>query len=480
MNPDAKQKARDFIIKTFREQGLHTWTQEFPSNNAQYPGINIIGQLSGRYSGSRDDKIVLIGAHYDSVVTSPGVGDNGSGMTALLQALKLHTSPDKLSCSRSHTLLFVAFDLEENQLSCGLANCSCQGISPCGSDYFVQNLTRYLSSTGVGFQGAFVLDTILNHNTTPNSQNFPSSLQLLFSSLYQKVSDNQFKGDFLATIGRTEDDIKLLNAVADAFQSDATFRSQAVEIPAPFVGRPSTWDPIYRAQMSDFFRSDHYPFWDADPSLPAVFLTDTAENRGFMEQCYHQSCDDFSHVTPDMITFLVKTTDSITKAVSRMTNETCKMKKTECGQAITANEGEITTPYYNKEYPNKLDCAWSISLDVERKDLKLKFTAFDLEESKNCTADYVEIRNGKNINAPLIAKYCGKTLPGTIEASTQSLYIVFHSDELAAFKGFKAQWSSTSKTQSSTPETKSSAKGYHQGMWLLICLLVVTSFTVVL
>lgn len=74
----------------------------------------------------------------------------------------------------------------------------------------------------------------------------------------------------------------------------------------------------------------------------------------------------------------------------------------ECGQTVTADEGEITTPYYNKEYPNKLDCAWSISLNVERKDLKLKFTAFDLEESKYCTADYVEIRNGKNINAPLI------------------------------------------------------------------------------
>ena len=107
--------------------------------------------------------------------------------------------------------------------------------------------------------------------------------------------------------------------------------SEAVEIPAPFVGRPSTWNPIFRAQMSDFFRSDHYPFWEADPSLPAVFLTDTAENRGFMEQCYHQSCDDFSHVTPDMITFLEKTTDSIAKAVSRMTNETCEMKKTGMG-----------------------------------------------------------------------------------------------------------------------------------------------------
>lgn len=55
--------------------------------------MNIVGRLPGRYTGTRDDKIVLIGTHYDSVQTSPGVDDNGSGMTALLQALKLYTSP---------------------------------------------------------------------------------------------------------------------------------------------------------------------------------------------------------------------------------------------------------------------------------------------------------------------------------------------------------------------------------------------------
>ena len=55
--------------------------------------MNIIGRLPGRYTGTRDDKMVLIGSHYDTVQTSPGVDDNGSGMTALLQALKLFTSP---------------------------------------------------------------------------------------------------------------------------------------------------------------------------------------------------------------------------------------------------------------------------------------------------------------------------------------------------------------------------------------------------
>lgn len=74
----------------------------------------------------------------------------------------------------------------------------------------------------------------------------------------------------------------------------------------------------------------------------------------------------------------------------------------DCGENLKENEGEITTPYYNTQYPNKLDCAWTISIDAEKKDLRLTFTAFDLEESENCTADYVEIRNGRDKGASLI------------------------------------------------------------------------------
>jgi len=58
--------------------------------------VNIIGQLPGRFTGTRADKIFLIGAHYDTVKTTPGVDDNGSGITALLQALQLFTSPGQL------------------------------------------------------------------------------------------------------------------------------------------------------------------------------------------------------------------------------------------------------------------------------------------------------------------------------------------------------------------------------------------------
>ena len=78
-------------------------------------------------------------------------------------------------------------------------------------------------------------------------------------------------------------------------------------------------------------------------------------------------------------------------------------KWADCGsQQLTATEGEIRTPYYNTEYPNKLACEWIISVNSEQKDLRLKSTAFELEDSVNCTADYVVIRDGKDKTAALI------------------------------------------------------------------------------
>ena len=55
--------------------------------------MNVVGRLPGRFTGTSDDKMVLIGSHYDTAQTTPGVTDNGSGMTALLQTLKIFTSP---------------------------------------------------------------------------------------------------------------------------------------------------------------------------------------------------------------------------------------------------------------------------------------------------------------------------------------------------------------------------------------------------
>ena len=105
----------------------------------------------------------------------------------------------------------------------------------------------------------------------------------------------------------------------------AAFKTLAVNL--PLGGRPQSWPSVARRTLADFFRSDHFEFWNADPSLPAVFITDTADFRGFMKQCYHQSCDDISQVTPDMIAFLARTTESILNVASNLTSQKCEIKQ---------------------------------------------------------------------------------------------------------------------------------------------------------
>ena len=53
----------------------------------------MVGKLPGTLSGSRNDRLILIGAHYDTIrTTSHGADDNGSGVAAMLQVAKQITA----------------------------------------------------------------------------------------------------------------------------------------------------------------------------------------------------------------------------------------------------------------------------------------------------------------------------------------------------------------------------------------------------
>ena len=105
----------------------------------------------------------------------------------------------------------------------GSGSCSCQG-GLCGSNYFVQNLTEHLNNTGSSFQGAIILETVLNYNDTPNSQIIPSGFRVGFPKQYHQLSQNQFRGDFLAVIGRAQDDAHLVSGITNAFKKNGKFK----------------------------------------------------------------------------------------------------------------------------------------------------------------------------------------------------------------------------------------------------------------
>ena len=94
-----------------------------------------------------------------------------------------------------------------------------------------------------------------------------------------------------------------------------------VSVQLPFRGSPKKDDYI---KFNDFFRSDHSSFWFAN--LSALQLTDSANFRGFMRDCYHQPCDNMNHVTPQMIKFLSKTVDTVTAMAEDLTTNKGKKR----------------------------------------------------------------------------------------------------------------------------------------------------------
>ncbi len=113
-------KAQAYILKRFKESGLlpvdgqyqHPFTFTLRGGKTPMTGVNLLGVIPGTSA-----KTIVITAHYDHVGTNNGkifngADDNASGVGAIL-AIAAHFKKEK----PAHTLLFVAFDAEEQGLA---------------------------------------------------------------------------------------------------------------------------------------------------------------------------------------------------------------------------------------------------------------------------------------------------------------------------------------------------------------------------
>lgn len=63
-----------------------------------------------------------------------------------------------------------------------------------------------------------------------------------------------------------------------------------------------------------------------------------------------------------------------------------------CGNVFVSETGAFSTKNYPSLYPNSEECEWTISVWPGNK-ISLKFIErFSLEQSVNCTKDYVQVR----------------------------------------------------------------------------------------
>ncbi|MBC1214543.1 M28 family peptidase [Trichormus variabilis ARAD] len=251
-----RSRTRTYIINELRKSG---WTPKLEKFSG---GVNVFAERPGT---DNTGDAILVAAHYDTVVGSPGADDNASGVAVILEIARLfasHPTP--------RTLQLAFFDLEE----AGLV----------GSKAFVTNTQRLEKLRGV-----IVMDMVGYACYTAGCQQYPPGLP---------VTPPSDKGDFLVAVGDIEN-LSLLKAFNHA---DTKNLPSVLTIPIPLKG----------LLTPDTLRSDHAPFWYQ--GIGAVLVTDTANLR---TPHYHQPTDTPSNIEQ---AFFVGAAQIVVNAVNTLVN----------------------------------------------------------------------------------------------------------------------------------------------------------------
>jgi Zn-dependent M28 family amino/carboxypeptidase len=234
---DALKRAADYIIDELKGYGYECELHEYEFNGDSYR--NIIVEIMGRVE---PENIVLVGAHYDSVVDSPGADDNASGVAAILELAHL------LLDYRPHrTIRMVAFVNEEPPFF---------KSESMGSMVYAKRCRE----RGERIEAMISLEMIGYYTFKKGSQDYPPLLSPFFPD----------RGDFIAVVGN-RDSKALVKKVVNGLKSGSTVGVESIA--APFF-------------IPGIDLSDHASFWRY--GYKGVMVTDTAFYRN---PNYHKGDD---------------------------------------------------------------------------------------------------------------------------------------------------------------------------------------------
>ncbi|CAD5116198.1 DgyrCDS5114 [Dimorphilus gyrociliatus] len=331
-----QSKEVDYVIDPFQTTLLNAL-------NETAQGINYYLIFKGRHYGTSNDKIIAVTAQYDTYEYAGGVDNNGSGTSALLEILRLLLSAP---CQHSHTILLVANDFEEySQL----------GIKHFINNFLVPKMLGNGQPNKPKFQGAIVLETMMNWNDTENSQNIPvhpDVFKWLWPKEHEWFVENKGRGNFALVIGRTQPDFDLhetlqknwnesMSSVNDTFK----FLRLTLDLPGGPLKPPLT-GPIIGPILGQFFQADLRQFYlyDGPVNMTAVMITDSGRNRGVMRECYAQPCDNFEQVTDAKIKHLGRIVEVVTKTVLDRSSYMCPSTPSTNPTTPSTNPTTRTTP----------------------------------------------------------------------------------------------------------------------------------------
>jgi Zn-dependent M28 family amino/carboxypeptidase len=231
LNADA-----DYVRDTLREMGYAVREQSFDAGGLS--ARNIEAELPG---SAQAGEIVVIGAHYDSVIGSPGANDNASGVAAMLALARLARAQ-----SPPRTIRFVAFVNEEPPFFQSWRMGSRVYARECR-----QSATADSKQRGDNIVAMLSLETIGYYSDASGSQAYPFPFRWLYPDT----------GNFIAFVSNISSR-GLLHKVVAAFRERTRFPSEGAAAPEMIPG--ISW-------------SDHWSFWKE--GYPAIMVTDTAFYR---------------------------------------------------------------------------------------------------------------------------------------------------------------------------------------------------------
>jgi Zn-dependent M28 family amino/carboxypeptidase len=240
--------AAELVERELADAGYAVERQTYLAGAQQV--ANIVAELPG---GKKKDEIVVVGAHYDTIATTPGADDNASAVAVMLEVARRMR---RLQPPR--TVRFVGFACEEMPYF---------HTREMGSQVYAQQCR----TLGERIRGMLCLEMVGYYATGPGSQEVPPAIPRIFHGVLPK------QGDFLAAVANLRS-VRLLRRFRRGFK-------QAVRFPLFSIALPEA--------IREIRFSDNSSFWDQ--GYPALMLTDTSFYRN---PHYHMPTD-----TPDTLDY---------------------------------------------------------------------------------------------------------------------------------------------------------------------------------
>ncbi|KAM7087357.1 ovochymase-2 [Molossus nigricans] len=103
---------------------------------------------------------------------------------------------------------------------------------------------------------------------------------------------------------------------------------------------------------------------------------------------------------------------------------------------VLFEEGLIQSLHYPEDYGDMANCNWVFQAPKHYV-IKLSFQSLEIEESGDCTSDYVAV-HGDVERKKELARLCGFIAPAPVLSASGVMFISFRSDENVTFRGFQA------------------------------------------